>query len=81
MESGRWHMALACKKLATDATLHEVLCVFSGRWPVKTCTEGLAYKGPSCGMVAAETSMNFSQELLPLLLGDTSLKDSVALFL
>src|SRR3954464_11023731 len=41
-ESGRRHMALVCKKLATDATLNKVLCVCSGRCTVETCTEGLA---------------------------------------
>ena len=74
-------MALVCKKLATDATLNEVLCVCSGRRPVETCTEGLAYKGPSCGVVAAESSMNFGQELPPFLVGDTSLKYSGSTFL
>ena len=74
-------MALVGKKLASDATLDKVLCVCSGCRPIKTCTEGLANKGPSCGMVAAETSMNFSQELPPLLLGDASMKDSGSAFL
>ena len=74
-------MALVCKKLATDATLDKVLCVCSGRRPVETCTEGLAYKGPSCGVVAAESSMNFSQKLPPLLFGDASLKYSGSAFL
>ena len=74
-KSGRWHMALVCKKLATDATLDKVLCICSGRRPVKTCTEGLAYKGPSCGVVAAESGMNFCQKLLPFLFGDAPLKD------
>ena len=74
-------MALVCKKLATDAMLDEVLCVCSGCRPVETCTEGLAYKGPSCGVVAAESSMNFSQELPPFLVGDTSLKYPGSAFL
>ena len=43
--------------------------------------ERLAYKGPSRGVVAAETGMNFSQELPPLFLGDTSLKYSGSAFL
>jgi len=43
--------------------------------------EGLAYKGPSCGVVTAEAGMNFSQEFLPLFLGDTSLKYSGSAFL
>ena len=81
MESGRWHMALVCKKLATDATLNEVLCVCSGHRPVKTYTEGLAYKGLSCGVVAAESSMNFCQKLSPFLFGDAPLKDSGSAFL
>ena len=74
-------MALVGKKLASDATLDKVMRVCSGRRPIKTCTEGLANKGPSCGMVPAETGMNFSQELSPLFLGDTSLKDSGSAFL
>ena len=47
----------------------------------KPYTEGLANKGPSCGVVPAETGMNLSQELPPLLLGDTPLKDSGSTFL
>ena len=74
-------MASVGEKLASDAMLDKVLCICSGRRPIETCTEGLAYKGPSHDMVTTETSMNFSQELLPLFLGDTSLKDPVALFL
>ena len=60
-------MALVGEKLASDAMLDKVLCVFSGHRPIETCTEGLAYKGPS---------MNFSQELPPFFPGDTSLKYS-----
>ena len=74
-------MALVGEELASNATLDKVLCICSGRWPIKSCMEGLANKGPSCGMVAAKTGMNFSQELPPLLLGDTSLKDSSSAFL
>ena len=74
-------MALVCKKLATDATWNKVLCVCSGRRPVKTCSEGLAYKGPSCGMVAAKSSMNFYQKLPSFLFGDAPLKDSGSAFL
>ena len=74
-------MALVGKELASDATLDKVLCICSGHRPIKPCTEGLANKGPSCGVVPAETGMNLSQELPPLLLGDTSLKDSGSAFL
>ena len=74
-------MARVGKKLASDAMLDKVLCVCSGRRLIKTCMEGLASKGQSCGMVTAETGMNFSQELPPLLLGDTPLKDSGSAFL
>ena len=63
------------------AMLDEVMCVCSGRRPVETCTEGLAYKGPSCGVVAAKSSMNFSQEVPPFLFGDAPLKDSGSAFL
>src|SRR4051812_13109645 len=81
LESGRRHMALVCKKLATDATLNKVLCVCLGRRPIETCTEGLAYKGPGCGVVAAESSMDFCQKLPPFLFGDAPLKDSGSAFL
>ena len=74
-------MALVGEEMATDAMLDEVLCVCSGCRLVETCTEGLAYKGPSCGVVAAESSMNFGQELPPFLVGDTSLKYSGSAFL
>ena len=73
-------MALVCKKLATDATLDKVQCVCSGRRPVETCTEGLAYKDPGCGVVAAESSIDFCQKLLPFLFGDAPLKDSGSAF-
>src|SRR3954470_10151541 len=81
LESGMRHMALVCKKVATDATLNMVLCVCSGRRPIETCTEGLAYKGPGCGVVAAESSMDFCQKLLPFLFEDAPLKDSGSAFL
>ena len=50
-------MALVGEELASNAMLDKVLCVCSGRRPVKTCAEGLAYKGSSCGVVAAKSSM------------------------
>ena len=74
-------MALVGEKLAADATLDKVLCICSGRHPIKPYTEGLANKGPTCGMVTAQSGMNFSQELPPLFLGYTSLKDSGVAFL
>ena len=74
-------MALVGEKLASDAMLDKVLCICSGRRPIESCMEGLSYKGPSHGMVTAETGMNFSQELPPLFLGDTSLKYSGSTFL
>ena len=74
-------MALIGEELASDATLDKVLCICSGRRPIKSCMEGLANKGPSCGVVTAESGMNFSQELPPLFLGYTSLKDSSGAFL
>ena len=67
--------------LVTNATLDKVLCICSGCRPIKPFTEGLANKGPSCGMVPAETGMNLSQELPALLLEDASLKDSGSAFL
>ena len=73
LESGRGHMALIGEELATDAVLDKVLCICSGCRPIETCTEGLANKGPSCGVVTAEFGMDFSQEMPPLFLGYTSL--------
>ena len=78
--SGR-HMALICKKLATDTVLDKVLCVCPGCRPVETYAESLAYERPSCGMVAAESGMNFGQELPPFLFGDTPLEHSGSAFL
>lgn len=74
-------MALVGKKLASDATLDKALCIYLGRRPIETCTEGLSYKGPSRGVVTTETGMNFSQELSPLFLGDISLEYSGSAFL
>ena len=74
-------MALVGEELASDTVLDEVLCVCPGRRPVKSCTEGLANKCPGCGVVLTETGVNFCQELPPLLLGDTPLKDSGSAFL
>ena len=74
-------MALICKRLATDAMLDEVLCVCPGCWPVEACMEGLAYERPGCSMVAAESGMNFGQELPPFLFGDTPLEYSSRAFL
>ena len=75
------HVALLCKKLATDAALDQVMCVCPGRRPIKTYTEGLAYKGPGCGVVAGESGMDFCQKLPPFLFGDAPLKDSGSAFL
>ena len=47
----------------------------------KTCTEGLAYKGPGYDVVAAESCMNFCQRLPPFLFRDAPLKDSGSAFL
>ena len=69
-------MALIGEKLASYTTLDEVLRIYSGRRPEKTGSEGLTYKGPSCSMMTAKTSMDFVQELPPLFFGDTPLKDS-----
>ena len=74
-------MALVGKELASDTTLDKVLCICPSRRPIKPCTEGLANKGPSCGVVSAETGVNLSQEASPFLFGDTPLKDSGCTFL
>ena len=81
MESGRGHMALVGKELATDTVLDKVLCVCSGYRPIKACAEGLADKCPSRSMVSAEFGMDFSQELPPFLFGDASLEHSGGTFL
>ena len=72
---------MICKELATGATLDQVLCICPGRWPIESCTEGLASKSPRCGVMAAEASMYFGQELPSLLFGDASLKNSSSTFL
>ena len=74
-------MALVCKELATGASLDQVLSVCPGRWPIKACAEGLAYKGPGYSVMSAESGMNFSQEVSPFFFGDTPLKDSGGTFL
>src|SRR5215216_3709833 len=74
-------MALIGKKLESNTAMYKGLCVCSGHGPEETCTEGLAYEGPSCSVMATEASMYFGQELLPLLFGDASLKNSSSAFL
>ena len=69
------------KELASNAALDEVLCVCPGHRPIESCPEGLDDKCPSCGVVPTETGVNFCQELPPLLLGHTPLKDSGSAFL
>ena len=49
---------MVSKKLATDASLDEVLCVCPGRRPIKSSPEGLAYKSPGCGVVTAESGVD-----------------------
>ena len=72
---------MVCKELATGASLDYVLSVCPGCRPIKACMEGLAYKGPSCSVMTAESGMNFSQEVPPFLFGDAPLKDSGSAFL
>ena len=74
-------MALTGEELATNAMLDKVLCVCSGCRPVKTYMEGLSYKCPSCGVVVAQSGMDFGQELSPFLFGDASLEHSGGAFL
>ena len=47
----------------------------------KACTESLANKGLSSGVVTTESGMNFSQKVPPFLFGDAPLKDSGSAFL
>ena len=72
---------MVCKELATGASLDYVQSVYPGRWPIKACMEGLAYKGPGFSVMTAESGMNFSQEVPPFLFGDAPLKDSGSAFL
>ena len=72
---------MVCEKLATGVALDQDLRVCPGRRPIKAYTEGLAYKGPSCSVMIAESGMNFSQEVPPFLFGDAPLKDSGSAFL
>ena len=74
-------MTLVGEKLTSHIMLYKGLCICSGCRPVETNTEGLAYKGPSCGVVATESSMNFCQKLPSFLFGDTPLKYSGSAFL
>src|SRR5215216_1662767 len=74
-------MTLIGEKLTSYTALYEGMCVCSSRWPKETCTEGLAYEVPSCGVMATKTSMYFGQELPSLLFGDASLKNSSSTFL
>ena len=68
-------MALICKEPATGATLDQVLGLCSSRWPIESYTEGLAYKSSGCGVMIAESGMNFCQKVPPFLFGDAPLKD------
>ena len=72
---------MVCKKLATDAMLDQMLRICPGRRPIETCTEGLAYKGPGYGVMAAESGMDFCQKFPPFLFRDAPLKDSGSAFL
>ena len=72
---------MICKELATGATLDQVMCICPGRWPIESCTEGLAYKELSYRVMTAESDMNFSQAVPPFLFGDAPLKDSSSAFL
>ena len=74
-------MALVGEELASDAALDKVLRVCSGCRPIKPSTEGLAYKSSGCGMMTAESGVNFCQKVPPFLFGDTPLKDSGCAFL
>ena len=80
-EGGGWHVALISKELVSDASLDRVLSICPGRRPIKSCTEGLAYKGPGCGVVATESGVDFCHKLPPFLFGDAPLKDSGGAFL
>ena len=71
---------MICKELATGATLDHVLCICPGRWPIESCTEGFAYKSPGCGMMTAESGVNFCQKVPPFLFRDAPLKDSGSAF-
>ena len=74
-------MALVAEKLASDATLDKVLCICSGCQPIKSCTKVLANKGPSCGMVTAESGMDFAKSCRPSSSDIHRCRTPVALFL
>ena len=69
------------EELASDTTLDQVLCICSGRRLEETCTEGLTYKSLGCGMVTAESGVNFCQKIPPFHFGDAPSKDSGSTFL
>ena len=73
-------MVLVGEKLASNAALHEVLCICPSCVPKETHVEGFTYKGPGCGVVAAESSVNFCQKFPPFLFEDAPLKDSGGAF-
>ena len=56
LESGRGHVTLIGKELATDTVLDKVMCVCSGCRPIKAYTEGLANKCPSRSVVPTESA-------------------------
>ena len=59
-------MALVGEELASVAMLDKVMCVCPGRRPIETCTEGLAYKGLSRGMVTTEIYTLSLHDALPI---------------
>ena len=69
-------MALLGEKLTAHAALDKGLSICSNRGTEKPCPECLAYEGSSCGVMTAQTSMYFCQELPSLLFRDTPLEDS-----
>ena len=65
---------MICEKLASNTMLYEVLRVFSGCEPKGTRTEGLTYKGLSCGMMATKTGVYLSHELSSFFFRDKPLE-------
>ena len=69
-------MALVSENLTSNAFLKKCSGVYSGRWPRKSGLEGLAYQGPSCGVMAAHAGVDFHKDLSSFFLRYTSLVDA-----
>lgn len=69
-------MADFCKALASEASLNYIKRVLLCRWPIKTCSVGLAHQGPRCRMMFTSAGMNIKQDFLPFFRRDAPLEDT-----